>query len=164
MSDRISKITSILSYILFAISIVFGVLYYYTVVTMEPVPESIQIPLEKTKFTMEQMGSSLDNFVLVVYLLIGLATLSTILFSIVNIFKSAKTAKRSLVSLLVLAAVIFVAFILSSNEIPQFFGAEKFDITPFVSQSVGTGLFSMYLFFALAVLGILYTEIRGAFK
>ncbi len=164
MSDRISKITSILSYILFAISIVFGVVYYYTVVTMNPVPEHIVVPLEQTKYTMEQMGSSLDYFVYVVYLLIGLAAITTLVFSIVNIFKSARTAKRSLVSIAVLGLIIFAAFLLSTDAIPQFFGAEKFDITPAISQSVGTGLYSMYLFFVLAVLGILYTEIRGAFK
>ncbi len=164
MSDRISKITSILSYILFAISIVFGVAYYYTVVTMDPVPEHIVVPLEQTKYTMEQMGSSLDNFVYVVYLLIGLAAVSTVLFSIVNIFKSARTAKRSLVSIAVLGLIIFTAYMFSSDTIPQFYNAENFDITPAVSQSVGTGLYSMYLFFVLAVLGILYTEIRGAFK
>lgn len=164
MSDKISKITKILSYILFAISILFGVLFYNGVMTAEPVPEHIVVALEKTMFTMEQMGSSLDNFVYVVYLLFGLATLSTLLFSILNIFKSAKTAKRSLMSIILVGAVIFAAYALASPEIPTFFGSEKFNITPAVSQTVGTGLFAMYLFFIIAVVGILYTEIRGAFK
>jgi hypothetical protein len=164
MNDRISKFTSILSYVLFALSIIFSLLFYNSVVTSEPVPEHIVVPLEKTMFTMEQVGSSLDNFAYVVYLLLGLAAVSTIAFSILNVFKSAKTAKRSLVSIGFMAAVIFAAYLLSSSEIPQFFGAEKFNITAGTSQAVGTGLFSMYLFFVLAVVGILYTEIRGAFK
>jgi hypothetical protein len=164
MSDRFSKITSILSYILFGISILFGGLFYYTVMTMEEVPEHIQIPLEKTKYIIEQMGSTLDNFVYVVYLLVGLAAISTVLFSIVNIFNSAKTAKRSLISLGALGVMIFVSYSLASSTIPNFLGVEKFDITPAISRGVGTGLFAMYLFFVVAVISIFYTEIRSAFK
>lgn len=164
MSDKISKITRILSYILFAIALLFGALFYNSVVTSEPVPDHIVVAIEKTMFNMEQMGSSLDNFVYVVYLLLGLAAISTLLFSILNIFKNAKTAKRSLISLVLLGAVFFAAFLLASPEIPTFFGSEKFNITPVVSRTVGTGLFSMYLFFVIAVVGILYTEISGAFK
>lgn len=164
MSDKISKITKILSYILFAISILFGVLFYNSVMTAEPVPEHLVVALEKTMFNMEQMGSSLDNFVYVVYLLFGLATISTLLFSVLNIFKSAKTAKRSLMSLVLIGIIVFSAYMLASPEIPTFFGSEKFNITSTVSQTVGTGLFAMYLLFIIAVVGILYTEVRGAFK
>ncbi|PLX18893.1 MAG: hypothetical protein C0599_11570 [Salinivirgaceae bacterium] len=131
---------------------------------MEPIPEHIQVAAEKTAFVMNQMGSSLDNFVFVVYLLVGLAAAATVLFSILNVFSSAKTAKRSLVSLGLLGAVLFMAYSLASSEIPVFFGSENFDITPGVSRGVGTGLFAMYLFFVLAVLSIFYTEIRNAFK
>lgn len=164
MSDRFSKITSILSYVLFGISILFGGLFYYTVITMDPVPEDIQIPLEKTKFIIEQMGSTLDNFVYVVYLLVGIAALSTLLFSIINIFNSAKTAKRSLISIGILAVMIFISFSFASPVIPNFLGVEKFNITPAISRAVGTGLFAMYLFFIVAVISIFYTEIRSAFK
>jgi uncharacterized membrane protein YuzA (DUF378 family) len=131
---------------------------------MEPIPEHIQVAAEKTAFVMGQMGSSLDNFVYVVYLLVGLAAVATVLFSILNVFSSAKTAKRSLISLGLLGAVLFLAYSLASPEIPVFFGSENFDITPASSRGVGTGLYAMYLFFVLAVLSIFYTEIRNAFK
>lgn len=164
MSDRIAKLTNILSYILFALAVVFGAAFYYTVVTSEPVPEYITIPAEKTAFMMKELGSSLNNFTIVVYILLGLAAISSVLFSFVNIFKSKRTAVRSLISIAILGGVILVAYVLASPEIPKFLGAEKFDITATSSRMVGTGLFSMYLFFVLAVFGILYTEIRGAFK
>ena len=71
---------------------------------------------------------------------------------------------RSLVSIAILGGLILISYLMASSEIPTFFGYEKFNITETSSRMVGTGLISMYLFFVLAVFGILYTEIRGAFK
>ena len=160
MSDKLSKITQIISAALFILAILFGAIFYYSVMSMETMPESIVIPADKVAWTMENLGSSLLNFIYVVYALIFLAIIATIGFSILNIFTSVKTAKRSLVSIAALGAVILVAYLLASPEIPIFFGYEKFNITSGMATAVDTGLLSMYLFFIIAVGGIVYTVVR----
>ena len=161
MSDKLSKFTQIISATLFILAILFGIIFYYGVMTMETMPESIVVPADKVAWTMENLGSSLINFIYVVYGLAFLAIVATLGFSIFNIFTSVKTAKRSLVSIAALGAVLLVAYLLASPEIPIFFGYEKFNITPGMAVTVDTGLLSMYLFFLIAVVGIVYTGVRS---
>lgn len=161
MSDKLSKFTQIISATLFILAILFAIIFYYGVMTMETMPESIVIPAEKVAWTMENLGSSLINFIYVVYGLAFLAIIATLGFSILNIFTNAKTAKRSLVSIAALGAVVLIAYILASPEIPIFFGYERFNITPGMATAVDTGLLSMYLFFLIAVVGIVYTGVRS---
>ena len=161
MSDKLSKITQIISAILFILAILFGGLFYYSVMSMEAIPESIVLPADKVAWTMENLGSSLINFVYVVYVLVFLAIFATILFSVLNIFTNVKTAKRSLTSIVALGAVLLIAYLIASPEIPIFFGYEKFNITPGMATAVDTGLLSMYLFFFIAVGGIVYTGVRN---
>ena len=163
MQDRIAKLSSILSYILFGLSLVFGAIFYFSVMSADPIPETITIPLEKTKFMMEQLGSSLNNFILIVYLLLGIAVVSTLFFSIRNIFKSKDTAIRSLISVGVLGVIILISYGIASPAIPHFTSSE-IHISAGGSRIVGTGLFTMYIFFIAAILGAVFTEVRSSFK
>jgi hypothetical protein len=164
MSDKLTKITSIISVLLFVLAILFGAFFYFNVMTMEAMPEGIVLPADKVAWTMERLGFALENFVYVVYALVFLAIASTLGFSIMNIFKSAKTAKKSLLYLGVLGGVLIIAYALSSPVIPIFFGYEKFNITPGMAMTVDTGLISMYLFFIIAVGGIVFTGVKSLLR
>lgn len=79
--------------------------------------------------------------------------------------------KKTISSLLVLAAfavVIIISYAVSSNEIPQFFGVEKFvadgTLTPSISKWIGTGLVVTYILFAGAALSIVYFSVANMFK
>ena len=135
----INKIVSIISYVLLGISVILGVLFYVHVITEEP-------------------------FIIWAYILLGLAAAITLIFSVVNIFKSKENAKKSLISILLVGVLLLVSFLLASSSIPHFFGSEDFDITPGVSKFVGTGLYMTYICGALAFLSVIYSEISSAFK
>ncbi len=164
MSDKLAKLTSIVSIVLFVLAILFGGLFYFNVMSMEAMPDSIVVPSEKVAWTMERLGGPLEYFVYIVYVLVFLSLFSTIGFSILNIFKSTKTAKNSLLSIGVLGGIFLIAYAFSSPEIPVFLGVEKFNLTPGIAMTVDTGLISMYLFFIIAVGGIVFTGVRSLFR
>ena len=135
----INKIVSIVSYVLVGISVVLGILFYAHVITEEP-------------------------FIIWAYILLGLTTAITLIFSFINIFQSKENAKKSLISILVIGALLFISFLLASSSIPQFFGSEDFNITPGVSKFVGTGLYMTYICGILAFLSVIYSEISSALR
>ena len=135
----INKIISIISYVLLGISAILGVLFYGDVITEEP-------------------------FIIWAYILMGLATAITLIFSVVNIFKSKENAKKSLISILFVGVLLLVSFLLASSSIPHFIGYEDFNITPGVSKFVGTGLYMTYICGTLAFLSIIYSEISSALR
>ena len=73
-----------------------------------------------------------------------------------------------MLSLLVIGVIVLVAYLLSSDAIPQFLGAQKFVeegiLTPSVSKWVDTGLYTTYVFFAISLIAIVYSSVRGVFK
>ncbi|MBE9466965.1 MAG: hypothetical protein IMY72_01435 [Bacteroidetes bacterium] len=135
----INKIVSIISYVLMGISVILGVLFFGDVITENP-------------------------FIIWAYILLGLAVAITLIFSVVNIFKSKENAKKSLISILLAGVLLLISFFLASSSIPHFFGWETFDITPGVSRFVGTGLYMTYICGAIAVLSIIYSEISAALR
>jgi hypothetical protein len=79
--------------------------------------------------------------------------------------------KKTISSLAVLAGfalIIIISYAVSSNEIPQFFGVEKFvadgTLTPSISRWIGTGLVVTYILFVAATLSILYFSVANMFK
>lgn len=79
--------------------------------------------------------------------------------------------KQTIASLAVIAGfalIIIISYAVSSNEIPQFFGVEKFiadeTLTPSISRWIGTGLVTTYILFAAALLSILVFSAANLFK
>ncbi len=164
MSDKINRITLIISAVLMVLAIAVGVYFYYVVMTMETMPDSIVLPAEKLAWNMERLGGSLELFSLLTYLFVGLSIFVTFGFSVANLFKSKATAMNSLKSLGMLLGVFIFAYILASPQIPVFLGYEKFNLTPGVVKAVDTGLIATYLFFAIAVFGIVFTGVRSMLR
>lgn len=84
----------------------------------------------------------------------GLAVISGLLHTLGN--KDA--AKEGIISLVFLAAVVVVAYVLASPEIPRFIGVDKFIADGLTGQTmklVDTGLIATYILFAIAVLSII---------
>ncbi len=164
MSDRLSKITSLISIVLFVLAVLSGGYFYYKVMSMDPIPESIVIPSEKVDWAMERVGSSMGIFLEVTYILFFASIVAIIFFSAIGAFKSKKALKNSLTSIGFVLLIVLIAFFLSSSEIPVFFGYEKFNLTAGVAKTIDMGLKSMYLFFVIAVGGVIYTGLRGFLK
>lgn len=98
------------------------------------------------------------------YVLVGLAGALVLGFFIIEMVTNSKLLINALISLLVVAVVGLISFLLASDEIPQFVGAEKFNITASTSKIVGTSIIGIYVFLGLAVAGIIYAEISKLLK
>ncbi len=117
--DKIKKPIGIASAILLIFSFLFGIWYFYAI---------------------GQGGEYLDTatnlFLRYFYLLFIIAIACVVVFSVVNIFSSAKAAKKSLFMLAGFGLLVLIAYIFSTNEIPQFMGSEKFFGYPDVKTEV----------------------------
>ena len=134
-----SKIISILSYALLGLSALFFLLFWFDVIDV-------------------------NIFIIWSYILFGIAGASAILFPLVNLILNPKKAVRSLISVGILAVLALISYLIASDAIPNFTGAQKFDISATTSKMVGTGLWAMYILGLVAVLSILYTEVSKIFK
>lgn len=134
-----SKIISISSYILLGLSALFFILFWFDVIDV-------------------------NFFIIWSYILFGLAAISAIVFPIVSLILNPKKAVRSLISVGVIAVLAFISYLIASDSIPNFLGADKFNISATTSRMVGTGLWAMYILGIVAVLSILYTEVSKIFK
>jgi hypothetical protein len=79
--------------------------------------------------------------------------------------------KQTINSLLVLAGfalIIVVSYLVSTDEIPKFFGVEKFvadgTLTPSISRWIGAGLVTTYILFIGALLSIVVFSAASLFK
>jgi len=114
------------------------------------------------------MLSWLNTNIIWMYLLLIISIVLLVGFGVIQLVANFKESKKGLLTLLVIGVIVLVAYLLSSDAIPQFLGAEKFVeqgiLTPKVSKLVDTGLYTTYIFFAISIISIVYSSIRGVLK
>jgi hypothetical protein len=114
------------------------------------------------------MLSWLSTNLIWTYILLILSIIFLLGFGVIQLIANFKESKKALLSLVVIGVIVLVAYLLSSEAIPVFLGSEKFVeqgiLTPKVSKWVDTGLFTTYVFFAISIVAIVYSSVRGVFK
>ena len=152
MRDNLGKITNVLQWVLFAITIVFVIFYFMNI-------EAIEEGIDTT------WASRMLKFG---YVLVALAAAGAILGAIVNfalrIASEPKKALISLIPLLILGALILTANFLASPELLEMPNYTGEDNVPGTLKLVGTGLYTMYFLLGLAVLSAVLSEIYKVFK
>lgn len=102
------------------------------------------------------------------FVLLGIATVAALAMEFINILSDKKTARKFLIGLGLLGTVIFVSYLLSDTQMPQFRGAEKFiengTATPAKLVWIGTGLITSYILFGITVLAMVWSAISNFFK
>lgn len=164
MTDKLTKMGGLIQIALFVVAIVFCGAFYIKVMTMDTMPESIILPADKVAWNMEQMGGTLQSLTVVTYVFLFLAVVLIVAFSGFGLVKDGGTAKKSLVTIACGAVLILIAYLCASSEIPVFFGSEKLDLTPGICRVVDTGIWAMYIFAAVAIIGVIFTGITGIRK
>jgi len=134
-----TKFVSYLSYGLLGISALFGILFYTQTISEEP-------------------------FLILSYILFGIAVIATLGFALVQIFGNAQAAKRALMGLGILVVVVLISWLIASPEIPKFIGSEEFNLTPAISRNVGTILIVAYILAIVAFGSMIYSEVKNFFK
>ncbi|NJN42581.1 MAG: hypothetical protein HC811_10495 [Flammeovirgaceae bacterium] len=98
----------------------------------------------------------------IAYAMFSAALLGAIVWPLINSLKQPKTLVKSGLGVAVLVVLFLISYALSGSEVTAKYAAQGINETS--SQIVGAGLTLFYLIFALAILGIIYSEINKALK
>lgn len=105
-----------------------------------------------------RMGGWINTVLVWSYILFALGAGIALVAGLVHMVTDIKAAKKGLLSLLVLGVVVLIAFLLASDEIPQFLGAQRLVdegiLTSGVAKLVDAGLYTTYILLALAALSV----------
>jgi uncharacterized protein involved in high-affinity Fe2+ transport len=102
------------------------------------------------------------------YILLIFGAGVAILFALFHMVTDIHAAKKGLMAFVFLGAVLLIAYLLASDEIPQFIGVQKYidngTLTPMVAKWVDTGLYLTYILLGLAIISIVFSSISRIFK
>lgn len=106
------------------------------------------------------MNETIINIgIFVTYALVAVAVIAVVFFGIFQMVQNFGKAKTALIGVVVLAAIFFVAYALSTNEVYP-----NFNVGPTASQMIGGGITTTFILVALAFLAAVYSEVSKLFK
>lgn len=145
-----TRIASIALYVLLAVAVAMLILFFVGGNT----PETAGLALPEPIFTNVALQLAYVYFAIAAILAVGIP--------LIGIVTHPKGTSGLLIGGLVFVAVFVVAYFLASNEpIPDV--VNKANVAGPIKW-VDTGLIAMYIFGAVAFLGIIYTEVAGTFN
>ena len=136
---KLSKITSIILYVLLGVSAILGILFYTNSISEEPLID-------------------------IMYVYVAIAAVFALGFPIYQLFTNPKGALNTLIGLGIMGVIVLIAYSMASDQVLNLVGYDGPDNVPSTLKTVGTGLITTYILFFLALLSIAVTEIYNAFK
>jgi len=152
MIMKISRISSIILYVIMGISVVLTVLFF----TGGYVPG--------TKGTNIAEPLNTDYLLIWNVVLLILAILLTLTFTVISLLMNPKSAIRSLIILAAAGVIIIISYQFSSGEPLKLINYSGLDNVPHTLKIVDTGLFLTYFLVIAAFGAIIYNEISSALK
>jgi Na+/H+ antiporter NhaD/arsenite permease-like protein len=152
MSEKITRLTSILLWVLMGLTVIFAILFYVGGV----VPGTEGTRYEEPKVT--------NSFIAFAYILFVITVLVLIGFALRNYILNPKGLKGMLVALVVAAVLIGLAALLADNtvlDLPHYKGSDNVPRTLFWTD---IGLNVAYFLLAGAFLTIIYSVVSKYFK
>lgn len=102
------------------------------------------------------------------YLLLIFSVVALVGFAIYQMATNFAEAKKGLMAMAFMGVVVLIAYMMASDAMPTFFGAQKFiddgTVTPSVMKWVDTGLIATYLVLGISVVSIIYASLSRIFK
>ncbi len=148
----LSRITSIVLYLVMGVSAVLLIWFYAGPVVTGTEGTSMEEPT----ITDTILGWSAVLFII--------AAAAAIIFSIINIFLNPESAKKTLLGLVVAAVIVLIAWFLASDQVLQITAYDGPDNVPSRLKMAGTGLYTVYILAGIALLAILFSEVSKYFK
>lgn len=152
MSERITKLSSILLWVLMGLTVLFAIIFYVGGV----VPGTEGTRYEEPKVT--------NSFIVFAYILLTVTILVLLFFSVRNYILNPKGLKSMLIALGVVAVLIGLAALLADNTVlnlPHYKGTDNVPSTLFWTD---IGLYVAYFLLAGAFLTIIYSVVSKYFK
>lgn len=106
--------------------------------------------------------TSVDAGLYIGYALMVVAVVSAVVLPLINSLKSPGELKKPVIAILIMIALFAVSYALTGSDLTPEQAAKG--ITETTSKMVGAGLTMFYLISAIAVLGLIYSEINKALK
>ncbi|MEA3447821.1 MAG: hypothetical protein U9Q98_05135 [Bacteroidota bacterium] len=168
-----NKIFKYVSIALFVVSVVLAVLFFAKgsslleakLTEAEQLPNEVKV--EKVGEIANNWHGTILNWAIGLFLVVaGISILVSLYKFVKTMIESRRGLITNLVSIGIIALVIILGFSFASDAIPPIVGIDKldFEVTNVMSNRIGTGLYITYLFFGLAIVGVLYTEISKMWK
>jgi len=114
------------------------------------------------------MGSWINSNLIWSYILLIFCAGVAILAALFHMITDIHAAKKGLMAFLFLGVVLLVAYLLASDEIPQFIGVQKYidngTLTTTIAKWIDTGLYLTYILLGLAILSIAFSSVSRLFK
>ncbi len=105
---------------------------------------------------------SFDIFLYLGYTLVIIAAVAAIMLPLISALGNPKVLLKSGLGIVAIVVVFFVSYAFSGAEVtPEY---SKYEVGPELSKFVGGTLIMAYILLAIAVLGILITELNKTFK
>lgn len=152
MSERITKLSSILLWVLMGLTVLFAIIFYVGGV----VPGTEGTRYEEPKVT--------NSFIVFAYILLAVTVLTLIFFALRNYVMNPKSLKGVLIALGVVAVLVGLAALLADNTVlnlPHYKGSDNVPTTLFWTD---IGLYVAYFLLAGAFLTIIYSVVSKYFK
>lgn len=106
-------------------------------------------------------SSLVSPFLVVAYIVFAITTGVTLIFTVLNLFKTPALLKKALIGIGAFLVVIIISFVLAKSEVTT---VGDVSLSASGTKWVGTGLFTFYFLIVIAVGLIAYTGIRKAIK
>lgn len=105
---------------------------------------------------------AIDFGIYVNYFLFGLSIVALILLEGFNLVKDTKALIKTAIVIVGLVILFFIAYSISTNEVTVKYAA--LGVGPGMSQMIGAGLFMLYIFLFVSIVGIIVSEVLKMFK
>ena len=138
MKDSIANITKWILYLLLALSVIPGVLFYAGMLDTE-------------------------LFINWAKILLIVAVIVMVLSPIYGFITNPQNLVKMLISIVVMVVVVGVAYVLAGNSFTDY-RLEELSTTAETSKLVGMGLYATYIAFGLTVVAIFYASVIKIFK
>ena len=152
MSERITKLSSILLWVLMGLTVLFAIIFYVGGV----VPGTEGTRYEEPKVT--------NSFIVFAYILLAVTVLTLIFFALRNYVMNPKGLKGVLIALGVVAVLVGLAALLADNTVLNLLHYKGSDNVPTTLFWTDIGLYVAYFLLAGAFLTIIYSVVSKYFK
>lgn len=109
-----------------------------------------------------KLDGSLDTNFYWAYILLFVGALSILVFTIYHALTIKGDTKKMIIAFVGLGLVILIAYLMSSDEIPQFFGTQALiadgTLTPNTARLTDVGLYTTYILAFISVATLVYTS------
>lgn len=143
--NKILKYLNISLYVMFVISII---LIFFVI---------------KNSSDNAKLDGSLDTNFYWAYLLFIIGALGIVGFSVYQGITIKGDSKKTIIAVVSLAVIVLIAYLMSSDEIPQFFGTQALiadgTLTPKTALLTDVGIYTTYILAFISVATLVYTSL-----